>query len=58
MKFLRSVAGYTRLDMRRNEDIRKELNIFKLNDKIKEYRVNWLEHVEKEWTENVHQRYY
>ena len=47
MKFPTSVAGYTRLDMRRNEDIREELNIFKLKDKIKEYRVNWLEHVER-----------
>ncbi|PSN51859.1 hypothetical protein C0J52_04740 [Blattella germanica] len=47
MKFLRSVAGHRRLNMRRNEDIRKERIIFKLNDKIEEYRVNWLEHVER-----------
>jgi hypothetical protein len=33
MKFLRSVAGYTREDQIRNTNIRKQLNIFNLNAK-------------------------
>jgi hypothetical protein len=34
MKFLRSVAGYTRKDQIINTKIREELNIFNLNAKI------------------------
>lgn len=46
MRFLRSVAGCTLLDKRKSEDIRNELNIFKLMDKIEQYRNNWKEHVQ------------
>jgi hypothetical protein len=38
MKYLRTVKGCTRLDQIRNEDIRKELGISPLSEKIKEYR--------------------
>jgi hypothetical protein len=47
MRFLRSVKGCTRLDKIRNEDIRKELGMFSINDRIRRYRQDWLEHVEK-----------
>jgi hypothetical protein len=47
MRFLRSVKGYTRLDKIRNEDIRKELGVFSINDRIRRYRRDWLEHVER-----------
>ncbi|KAJ4445772.1 hypothetical protein ANN_12457 [Periplaneta americana] len=34
MRFLRSVAGFTLLDHKRSEDVRAELKIFNLNDKL------------------------
>lgn len=47
MRFLRSIAGYTLLDNKRSDDIRKELGIFKLTEKIHQYRTKWREHVER-----------
>lgn len=47
MRFLRSIAGYTLLDKKRNEDIRLELNIFNLIEKLTEYRNKWKQHVER-----------
>jgi hypothetical protein len=47
MRFLGSVKGHTRLDKIRNEDIRKELGVFSVNDRIRRYRQDWLEHVER-----------
>jgi hypothetical protein len=38
MNFLRSVAGYKRIDQIRNSKTREELNIFNLNDKILNFR--------------------
>jgi hypothetical protein len=35
MQFLRSVKGYTRLDKIRNKDIRKELGVISVNDRIR-----------------------
>lgn len=53
MKFLRAVSGYKLSDQRRNEDIRHELNIFNLNDKIKEYREKWIEHLNRQPEDNI-----
>ena len=47
MKFLRSVAGYTLFDKKHNEDIRTELQIFNVKDRINDTRTNWLEHIER-----------
>lgn len=47
MKFLRSVAGYTLFDKKHNEDIRTELKIFNVKDRINDTRTNWLEHIER-----------
>lgn len=47
MRFLRSVAGYTLLDKKRSDDIRRELNIFKLIDRIKQYRNDWKQHIQR-----------
>jgi hypothetical protein len=47
MQFLRSVKGRTRLNKIRNKDIRKELGVFSINDRIRRYRQDWLEHVER-----------
>ena len=41
MRFLRHVAGYTLHDQRRNTDIRQELNIMSILDRIAQYRLNW-----------------
>jgi hypothetical protein len=38
------VAGYRRTDKNRDKDIRQELNIFILREKLKEYQRNCLEH--------------
>jgi hypothetical protein len=45
MNFLRSVAGYKRIDKIRNSKIREELNIFNLNGKILNFTSQWQNHV-------------
>lgn len=47
MRFLRSTLGITRRYKIRNDDIRKELNIFNLCDKVDEYKKSWLNHVQR-----------
>lgn len=47
MKFLRAIGGYTRMDRKRNTDIRNELAIFNLCERIEEYRGYWLQHLER-----------
>ena len=47
MKFLRSMVQKTRRDRVRNEDIRKELGIQKLNDKLEQNRLRWFGHVKR-----------
>ena len=49
MKFLRPMAGYTVCDKKRSTDIRKQLGIFNINDKLTQYKINWSEHIYKEW---------
>ena len=41
MRFLRHVAGYTLRDHRRNTDIRQELSIVSILDRIAKYWLNW-----------------
>ena len=45
-RFLRSVAGYTRLDKIKNEIIRKELEISGIQDVRLKYKQNWNSHRE------------
>jgi hypothetical protein len=45
MRLLRPLAGHTLLDCKRNEDIRKKLNIENITSIISSYRKNWYEHV-------------
>jgi hypothetical protein len=47
MKFLRSTVGCILLDRKNNEEIRKELKVKALNDKITEYRRKWNEHLNR-----------
>jgi hypothetical protein len=41
MKFLRSVAGCTLLDQKRSTNIRSELKIFNLTERIENQKENW-----------------
>jgi hypothetical protein len=45
MKFLRYVAGYTLKEHVRNDNIRQQLEIFNLNDRIHQNKKNWHEHI-------------
>ena len=47
MKFLRSMIGKTRRDRVRNEDVRKEVGVEKLNDKIEKNKLRWFGHVRR-----------
>jgi len=47
IRFLRSVKGYTRLDKIRNEVVRKELEIFGIQDVRAKYRPNCINHLER-----------
>lgn len=47
MRFLRRAAGYTRMDRKRNTEIRQELGVEDVNEMIREYRRKWREHVER-----------
>ena len=47
MRFLRPTAGYTFLDQKRNNNIREQLGIFNINDKITQYKINWSEHIQR-----------
>jgi hypothetical protein len=47
MKFLRRIKGVTRLDRLRNDDIRRELNIFSLNRKIGDNKRQWMDHIDR-----------
>jgi endonuclease/exonuclease/phosphatase family metal-dependent hydrolase len=47
MRFLRGTYGCSREDRYRNTDIRAQLNIFSIKDKISENRNGWFEHVNR-----------
>jgi hypothetical protein len=47
MKYLRTDKGCTRLDQIRNEDLRNELGISPLSEKIIDYRNKWKTHMQR-----------
>jgi hypothetical protein len=53
MRFLRDVKGCTRQDRLRNEDIRNELGIEPIQDKLSIYRQNWETHLERMSEERI-----
>jgi hypothetical protein len=53
MCFLRAVKGCTRHDRLRNEDIRDELGIEPLRDKLNNYRKNGKTHLESMTEERI-----
>ena len=47
IRFLRPMAGHTLLDKKRSSDIREQLGIFNINDKLTQYKENWRESIER-----------
>jgi hypothetical protein len=47
VRFLRHVAGYTRRDEISNLTIRSELQIFNINDKIKDKKKECYDHIQR-----------
>jgi hypothetical protein len=47
MRFLRRVKGCTRADRIRNVDIRAELNIYNINNRLEENKEKWKEHIDR-----------
>jgi hypothetical protein len=47
VKYMRITAGYTLTDHKTNTEITKELNINPVLDKIQDYRINWIQYVNR-----------
>ena len=47
MRFLKLMAGYTLWDKKINSDMREQLGIFNINDKLTQYKINWMEHIQR-----------
>jgi hypothetical protein len=47
MKFMRRTAGCTKWDLKRNEEVLKELKVEPILDYICGYQINWREHVNR-----------
>ena len=47
MRFLRTMAGYTLWHKKRITDIREQLGIVNINDKLTQYKINWREHIQR-----------
>ena len=47
MRFLRPMAGHTLWDKKGSSDIREQLGIFNINDKLTQYKINWREHIQR-----------
>ena len=41
------MTGYTLWDQKRSSDIREQLSIFNINDKLTQYKINWREHIQR-----------
>ena len=48
MRFLRPTAGYALLGKKKSRtDIREQLGIFNINDKLTKYKINRREHIQR-----------
>ena len=48
-RFLRPMAEYTlwnKKEGKKGSDIREQLGIFNINDKLKQYKIHWREHIQ------------
>jgi hypothetical protein len=41
------MAGHTLWDIKRSNDIREQLGIFNINDKLMQYKIHWREHIQR-----------
>ena len=41
------MAGYILWDKKRSTNIREQLGIFNINDKLTQYKINWWEHIQR-----------
>ena len=46
-EFLRPMAGYTLWNKKRSSDIKEQMSIFNINDKLMQYKINWREHIQR-----------
>uniref|UniRef100_A0A8D9F0W9 Endonuclease-reverse transcriptase n=2 Tax=Cacopsylla melanoneura TaxID=428564 RepID=A0A8D9F0W9_9HEMI len=53
MKFIRSIVGKTRRDRIRNEEIRRSVDVEKLQDKIERSRLKWYGHMQRMSEERI-----
>ena len=44
---MRPIAGYTLCDKITSSDIREQLGIFNINDKLTQYKINWRDHTQR-----------
>ena len=58
LMFVRRVKGWTRRDHIRNEEIREELSIYNINDKIKDYKRKGSEHLTRMADSRIPKRAY
>ena len=47
MRFLRPMAEYKLWDKKRSSDIREQLGIFNIDNKLTQYKINWREHIQR-----------
>ena len=47
LRFLRPMAGYTLWDKERSSNIREQLGMFNITDKLTHYKINWREHIQR-----------
>ena len=58
MKMLRRIEGITRLDRRRNEDVRRALDVEPINEFIRANRLRWFDHVYRRGENNILRKIY
>ncbi|XP_070014029.1 uncharacterized protein [Nicotiana sylvestris] len=47
MRMMRWMCGHTRMDKIRNEDIREKVGVAPMEDKMREARLRWFEHIQR-----------
>ena len=53
MKMLRWSAGYTRLDRKKNEEIRSSLKVAPIQEKVVSNRLRWFGHVQRRENDHI-----